>query len=277
MFVNGIGDLRGEHELTPRSFAQAATAQPEFGACVADRVSSHVFGRSATPDEKVRVQREFDKTGLFRSAMRVALTDYAEQCTASASAATAPAPPPSIAANGAALDLPASLGAQLSRSCVSCHTWATEAKLEPKRMRKMLDKVTAFEMPKPPVALTPDSRLLLTKSLVDVLFPSAEREAAQRYSEARLSGHVESGALMTLDTHRPSTALAAVRRAAGASQGFAWPHGYFVEESLPGGFTPGFTTAIAIEALTACKRAGKTGAALEECLDRATDPGVVER
>lgn len=78
-----------------------------------------------------------------------------------------------------------------------------------------------------------------------------------------------------LPLQHPATALRLVDERAGAIRPRQWPlNEYWVGGDLAQ-YTPGFAAVVALEALSACKQAGHTGADLDACLARASDPALL--
>jgi hypothetical protein len=134
----------------------------------------------------------------------------------------------------------------------------------------MLAEVSSTRMPK-------DDSLSMAErmSLIDELIAHLWRTPAERQEAHQQLG----SSLRAPGVWRWSLAEHLIRRAAGAPEASdrAWnalEAGIRADQAT---YTPGFVTMTLVEAIQACKDAGKTGPALEACVRVATDPRLFLR
>jgi hypothetical protein len=276
LYANDIQDPRGEAELTPAGFAGLALRQPEFGRCMARNVVEHVLGIDATAGDAAPLAAGFvaDKTtvkqlvkqALLRWVTRVQAGEPAEALHAA----------PSWAGTG-----PVTLSPDLERAidgtCGGCHFEGAvgipsfEGHALPRdRLLHMLAELASTRMPKDRALSAPER-----VSLIDALIAHLWRTPAERQEARRQLG----ASLTAPGVWRWSVAEHLIRRAAGAPEASdrAWnalEAGIRADQAT---YTPGFATMTLVEAIGACKDAGKTGPALEPCVRAATDPRLFLR
>lgn len=287
LYGQDIDDLRGEAPLTPASFAQLATDQPDFKACMTNHFVDYVLGDRADDDDITAVETAIATAGTFKQPMKVALERFAAKWSddtavpaRAGGSATAAAPGPT----GGVMINPA-LRAQLDKHCIDCHDEARfsnvadtddlpfdfrSAELPRALLIRMADQVAFGMMPKSgPLDAT--AREQLVGLLIDSLWSDgAARAEADRYYLGRARG---------LPAHQVDNALYAIDQVAGAQPGLAWgalERGIWADQST---VTPDYIAVTALEAVRACARARDAGGtvSLEDCLARAMAPSALTR
>lgn len=270
LYGNDSKDLRGTAELSPRGFAELAVKQPEFAACMVQDVTRHVFNHRASPADTRAVREALDRAGTLREMVRVALQRYAESYGHGAAA-----PPPVTALPAAKADaagriaLSPRLRALVEEHCGDCHGEGAPARdlrpaaLPRATLAQMLTNV-AFEVMPKDGPLAPEARLAVVTELIASLW-SGERERIE-------ASHYFGDRMRALPIHRgPQVVELVRRRAGGEGRGQIRLMETTVRQDQAQ-LTPGFAAVIGLEALRACKAAGHEGAALERCLEAATEP-----
>jgi hypothetical protein len=280
LYGNDIDDPRGEAPLTPSGFVSLALAQPEFRGCMVDDVVSHVFGDRATPGDQKAVSDAYARKPTFREISRAALlrfaAEWSEHDIAPAPAELVDAAP---SASGDQVAIGDSLRQQIDQKCEGCHDGQTKdaPDLRPKVLPRslvvsMLDQVAFGRMPKKKEPLPEASRRALVQLLVGELWSDPDQRAT---ALAHFGGADE----RTLSAYGIDTALDVIGGLAAdpAPKPGDWR---IVERGLTESFQkydPSYVAITSLAALDACKRAGKTGDALDECLLKATDPMALSR
>ena len=288
MYFADADDPRGKAPLTTLDFARLAATQPEFSACMAQRVQRHVFGYHLSNTTFERIATAAREHGTLRAIMKVALQEYVDSAM---SAGLAPQRAERVAntAGGRTAERPTSPGEEspanaivlgdetvslLNASCVlGCHTEGAEEQIFrdlPRAQRahalKMLDAVSADAMPKDE-ALERTTRRSLIRALVNDLW-SGESERATAlafYTGLQRAPLVYTVPSVFKSMHRHVTGQQATDVATPAVfETLLSPH---VRQ-----LSPGLTTAIGVEAVRACRRVGGDDAAFTDCLLRATEP-----
>lgn len=277
LYGDDIDDPRGRADLDPRAFAELAAAQPEFPACMTSHVVSYVLGPDATAEDTSAVRAAFDERHAFRDAMRAALSRYAaawQRPRQQPAAAVAGDP----VASGDPVPIPTDLRARLEEHCTDCHLgpsyvpgaspWGVAydlgaAALPRDLLVRAADHVAHRKMPKDPSALSRGDREALVEALLAALWPGEDaRAAARRY-------HLGS---QPLPAHHIDNALRLIADSAGASADVSWGA---IERAIyadQASVTPGFVATTSLEALLACRRAGRSSRKdLRICLDEALD------
>jgi hypothetical protein len=278
LYGNDIHDPRGEAELTPAGFSELALRQPEFGQCMSRNVVEHILGIDATVGDATSLAAGFvaDRTTV-KQLVKQALVRWVTHVQAGEPAET-PSPPgaPDWAGTG-----PVPLSPELERAidgtCGACHIDGAVGvpsfeghALPRERLLHMLAEVSSTRMPKDQ-ALSRTERMSLIDALIAHLWRTpAERQEARRQLAA---------SVLAPGVWRWSVAEHLIRRAAGAPEASdrAWnalEDGIRADQAT---YTPGFATMTLVEAIQACKDAGKTGPALEPCVRVATDPRLFLR
>lgn len=282
LYGNDIDDPRGSAPLTPTGFASLALKQPEFAGCMVDDVVSHVFGAAATADDRRAVAEAYARKPTFRSLARTALLRFASQWSV-----PRPPPPPELdpaAPAGELVTLGPGLRHEVDQKCEGCHDGQTKdapdfrpAALPRTTVVSMLDQVAFGRMPKKKDALTEASRRALVELFASTLWSDPEPRAIAL-------AHYTGDDGRTLSAYGIDTALDVVSAAAGAPAPGATPakpvEWRLVEHGLAESFQqydPGYVTITSLAASDACKRAGKTGDALDECIAKAIDPMALSR
>jgi hypothetical protein len=290
LFVNGADDLRGEGELTPRKFAQLATAQPEFGKCAVRKVATTVLGGAATDEDEQRIMAAYRRKPTYSSLLREALLAYAEGVLR-ADPRSEEVPPalerPAAPSNDpAVVPLPSGrLRELVDRHCVTCHdddddlSFAGES-LPRVVVSRMASAVATADMPQDGT-LSDGARTELLSELVAAAVPDpASRLEAWRYY---------SGRKRALGVHVASTEMAVLEDRA------RWPRakryspehhfGRYMDDVLvlPAArlegpsdvvsqFTPGEALGVDLTALYFCKGNQRNGGeSLEACVARVSD------
>lgn len=276
LYANDIQDPRGEAELTPAGFAGLALRQPEFGRCMSRNVVEHVFGIDASASDAAALAAGFvsDRTTVKQLVKR-ALLGWVTRVQAGEPVET-PHATPSWAGTG-----PVPLSPELERAidgtCSACHFDGAvgipsfEGHALPRAsLLHMLAEVASTRMPKDH-ALSTTERMSLIDALIAHLWRTpAERREARRQLAASLAAP---------GVWRWSVAEHLIRRAAGAPEASdrAWNALEVGIRADQATYTPGFATMTLVEAIQACKDAGKSGPALEACVRVATDPRLFLR
>jgi hypothetical protein len=302
-----ISDRRGQAPLTPRGFAEMAVEQPEFARCMTRHLVGHVLGPDAPAADHAAVRADLEKRHSVKSALRVALRRFVDRWDAAPPPPTPQsAPPRRVAGSEArAIGVSPALRAQLDRFCTDCHNQVrfvdssvsvgrpfdlTGAALPRELMVRMTDHVAYGKMPKQPVEMTQPERDALVASLIDHLWadPAARAEATEYYVRQDRGLPVE-----PIDS-----AFRMIQRSTGAASGddstgqtgaadeaaVQTPSWGLLERGLwidQASYTPGFATAIGLEALRACStgdiRHRRGAGATERCLQEATNPETLVR
>lgn len=276
LYANDIQDPRGEAELTPAGFAGLALRQPEFGQCMARNVVEHVLGIDATAGDAAGLAAGFvaDRTTVKQLVKR-ALLGWVTRVQAGEPVET-PHAAPRWTGTG-----PVPLSPELERAidgtCSACHFAGAvgvpsfEGHALPREsLLHMLAEVSSTRMPRDH-ALSAAARTSLIDALIAHLWrTSAERQEARRQLADSLAAP---------GVWRWSVAEHLIRRAAGAPEASdrAWNALEVGIRADQATYTPGFATMTLVEALQACKDAGKSGPALEACVRVATDPRLFLR
>ena len=287
LYGRDIEDERGTGPLTPQGFAQLATAQPDFAACMSNHVAEYVLGDRATPDDARAIAAAMDATGTFKAVMKVALERYAEHWRAAVQQAPAPAPLVSYApvrAEAPTVTIPAALRVEIDRLCIDCHDEAPYGDTDEARdhafdfrpvalpralVVSMVDHVAFGTMPKDdPLPLL--ERDPLVRLIIATLWtaPAARAEAELYYLGKRRG----------LPAQQIDNALFMIGQAATRTSGLPWgalERGIWTDQST---ITPGFIAITGLEAMFACSRSPDLGGTtFDACLDRALSPGTLSR
>lgn len=276
LYGNDIQDPRGEAELTPAGFAGLALHQPEFGRCMARNVAEHVLGIDVGTDDVASVAAGFDADRTtVKQLVKQVLVRWATRARVDESAQT-PHAAPDWTGSG-----PVPLSSELERAidgtCSACHfdgavgVPSFEGHALPReRLLRMVAEVSSTRMPRDHALSTAERT-----SLIDTLIAHLWRTPADREDARRQLG----ASLRAPGVWRWSLAEHLVRRAAGAPEASdrAWNAFEAATRADQATYTPGFATMTAVEAIQACKDAGKTGPALEACVRTATDPRLFLR
>ena len=281
VFINGPDDLRATANLSAKDFAEIAVAQPEFGACMVHRVVEHVFGNAARPEDEAAVDAAFKLDGTYRGMMRAALMHWARRAVSPAARSvvgeTRPMTPlsspavtttASSAVDDPMMSVPASLRSALDTNCVNCHddgsTDFRASSLPQSLLARMMLKVAVGEMPRKR-KLSPAQRRGLLMEFVSSLYAGqSERDIALAY----FSGDSSAPSVLSRDV--------VSRLVQGRSGSERTIEVDSIQPILPLAhedgtdpiwkFTPGFALGVGASAVSACKIAGKSGAALEQCV-----------
>jgi hypothetical protein len=265
MYIHDQFDLRGRGEQTPAGFAELAVAQPEFGACMSQRVAAHVFGQHATADDVASLVDVFKTRPTYRALLTSALVSYAERRLWSA------AERGEIAhADPAASQL--GLGALVEQYCSDCHdtggaaekAWSSNQALADHRaMVQALDSLGDRRMPPARDPLDPAVRQRFVALLAERIWPDAETR------NAALDNY--SGRLDNVEVHRRDATMKIIGALVGVDlddaiaklTSFYAARGRDDQE-----YTPDFALNTVIDGIAACKLAGAKD--LAGCVERAT-------
>jgi len=268
MYIHDQFDLRGRGEQTPAGFAELAVSQPEFGACMSQRVAAHVFGQHATADDVASLLEVFKTRPTYRELLTSALVSYAERRLWSGGerGEIAHADP----ADPAAAQL--GLGALVEQYCSDCHdtggvagkVWSSSRALADHRtMIQALDSIGDRRMPPARDPLDPAVRQRFVALLAERIWPDAEAR------NAALGNY--SGRLDNVEVHRRGSTMKIIGALAGVDLDDAIAkisslyagHGRDDQE-----YTPDFALNTVIDGVAACKLAGAKD--LAGCVARAT-------
>jgi hypothetical protein len=270
-YANDIHDLRARAELTPRSFAQVAVAQPEFASCVAQRVSEHVFAGEAPPEVNRELRETFVRSHSLRQVVRHALLRYVEQARAARPelAVEVPSEPTSgsPASFTARMAVPRDVREQLDRQCGRCHAsgvfdfrgdtlpWST--------LHSMLFDVAGHVMPRTLEGLSARDRDILMRGLAKVLWPDPAKQARAlalvRDTARSLPAHASKSLGTLIDARVGARADKRVK--------FGAHEQYTILDRAP--LRPGTVLSAGAQALLDCRAAGGD---LGACLSRALTP-----
>jgi len=279
-----IGDPRGEDTLTPQGFARLVLTQPEFGECMARRVSDHVLGAQVTVEDYDAVMLAFEDSHSFRTMMRTALIRFADRAGSGAEEALSPRPgllepSESALADGAgAFDpttqvrLSLEVAQGVDNHCAHCHDGIdqmdlTGGVLDRNLLNAMLEQVAFEKMPKGAGELDPAARVAFVEAMIDVLWTEDQaRQEARAFFVGGQRAH---------PAHTFNTAMAAVASEAGTGKRLSIRGLSSAVDAANQYVSPGLLTSAALVALDACKRQGHSGDGLESCVAEATDPSVL--
>ena len=262
LYGDDITDARGQAALDPAGFARLLIGQPEFAACMAQRVTRHVLGDAATDEDADALHKLFVEGRRVKPLMREALVRYAKHWSDPLPGAL-PASSPGPRELAGPLAVPHDVRALVEKHCLDCHDDPKPRKpdLRPDHLPRevvaqMLDRVAWGDMPRDG-HLAKVVRDRMVRSLVDMLWPAgATRETAEKYYFG----------LEALPTH-----TAAVMRTH-----FSDPPGALqLENAIDPALiqaSPGVLSYITDAALRACK--GKTGPELAQCFDEQAAPAA---
>ncbi|HEX8114713.1 MAG TPA: hypothetical protein VF516_43585 [Kofleriaceae bacterium] len=265
MFMNDQFDLRGKGEQTPAGFAELAVSQPEFGACMSQRVAAHVFGQHATADDVGSLLEVFKTRPTYRALLTSALVSYAERRLWSAGERGEIAH-----ADPAAAQL--GLGALVEQYCSDCHdagspaekVWnSTRALADHGAMVQALDSIGDRRMPPARDPLDPAVRQRFVALLAERIWPDTEPRSAA------LDNY--SGRLDNVEVHRRASTMKIIGALAGVDlddaiaklAAFYAGRGRDDQE-----YTPDFALNTVIDGVAACKRAGAKD--VIDCVKRTT-------
>jgi hypothetical protein len=291
LFVNGADDLRAQGELTPRSFGELATAQPEFADCAVKKVASTVFGGSASASENRRMMAAFRARPTYRALLRSGLQEYAARVIHGGTVEELPAAlSRSVAGRDDAgrVRVDGRLQDLLDDHCGACHDASTKLDFSapafaPELLSRMLSAVATGDMPRGGALDDAAKQEVLSELVAAREASDEERLAAWRYY---------SGGMRALGVHVASTAMAVLEDRANVplSKRHAPEehYGHSTDDALvlpaarvpgPGPsdmvsqFTPGEALGLGLSALDLCKRHPRPGESLEGCVDRVSAPG----
>jgi hypothetical protein len=284
LYRRDIEDPLGSADLTPRGFAELATAAPEFGDCMARRVVDHVFGGANTTADYAAVRDTFAQSHRIKDMMRTAMIRFAH------AALDREVPPPRDArlandarpgdANGR-VALSPELVRMVRNDCRECHDEGADLNLLAPELDKgtlalMIDRVGFGAMPKNSQGLGEAEREALVAEIARHLYAADEdRTVATDYFAYGLRG---------LPVHRFASAVGLVGAAAfgprkaemTSNENGARARAFRPEAVEPAlrllTYSPGVGMFTAVSAMRTCKAAGLAGTELAECIDAASAP-----
>jgi hypothetical protein len=264
MYVHDQFDLRGRGEQTPAGFAELAVSQPEFGACMSQRVAAHVFGQHQTADDVASLLEVFKTRPTYRALLAAALVSYAERRLWSADERGEIGH-----ADPAASQL--GLGALVEQYCSDCHdsgaaekAWSSSRALaDHGAMVQALDSIGDRRMPPERDPLDPAVRQRFVALLAERIWPDAEAR------NAALDNY--SGRLDNVEVHRRGSTMKIIGALTGvdlddAIAKIAPFYAYRGRDAQE--YTPDFALNTVIDGIAACKRAGAKD--LADCVKQAT-------
>jgi hypothetical protein len=275
VFVNGPDDLRGTNATTPRAYAEIATAQPEFGKCMADAVVRNVFGDVATDEDVSGVEAAFTATGTYKAMLVAALRARARRAVARAPAPTpttpavAPEPAPADPVRSERVALGGTLRELVDKRCITCHDEAPRdfrgSDVPRALASKMLRAIASHDMPKNK-DMPAEERTRMITALVQASFPPGQDrgDALAYYTQGFRA--------------MPLYGAATLRPLFAGGRFFSIPASDSTDQVRQ--YTPGFALGAALGALQQCTHTpgvdADAGAAVAACVrDRTRDPWVV--
>lgn len=265
LYVNDIGDKRGEAELNPRGFAELAVAQPEFRTCMARDVAAYVLGDRMTPDQLSAIEAEARPNATsMRALMRRALLALVEDWSNRPAGPRAAAAPARAGADHRVAVTPALTG-QLEAHCLDCHDHdaarvdLSRSELARATVVAMLADVAFGRMPKNAPLALPERRKFVD-SFVPALWSGEDADAARTYF---------AGGMMALPAYRPEVVLDLVH-----AGGHAAPPWRMLEPFVRSDLqqvTPGLAAISSVAAVEACDRSehGKPQSEIDRCIANA--------
>ena len=284
LYGDNIKDERGQADQTPRGFAELATAQPEFGACMTRKIVDHVYNGTATYDDFEAIRETFSATHRVKPTLKAAMLRYAQRELTSPTPST---PRPKAVADaevavhaaaaagvvGAPITVTPALKKLIGKHCRECHDTDDDYPLvgdtlTEKDIAWILDRVAFGAMPKDVQGLPDETRRRFVDETTAILFADAKdrADATAYYAEMMRANPV----------HRFFSAMRNVNAAAGSGGDKEYrPSGTesAVTQALLS-WSPGLGVAQGVTAMKACK--DETDPVKREaCVERATDPNVV--
>ena len=216
------------------------------------------------PEDRAAIDQAFRGGRSIKAAMRAALLRFAQDADAAPmTEPTASADPDTQAAPSEPteeLHLGAEVRAEIDAKCVACHTEAPRdfrgATLARSTVEAMLRSVAFRMMPKTAGGFGEPERRKFVGGLVSAL---GADETSQRASMDYFGNQLRPAAVHAMDA-----ALQVVAQKAGAAVA-PMPLMERIIDARNMVYTPGFAGVVAVEALSACKAAGRQGDALERC------------
>lgn len=275
LYGKNINDPRELGDPTPAGFAKLATSQPEFGSCMAARVTGHVFGHEASAEAKHEVLGAYKKNPTARHLFKVALERFAKNWRQ-----THPQKP---AGQYDEAGDRKRLNALIEEYCAGCHEVQSPslspADLSNDVLLRLGNQVAYGDMPKGS-SMPPAHRREMVRIAVRQALPKKDWKAAESY-------YLVQG--QSVSVHGVETAferIDAVARAWAddgrlkplANEGWRALHEASLALSLEGRqWTPSFAGTVGLRAIRACRRAGLSEAKIEECIEKATDPRALSK
>jgi hypothetical protein len=286
LYGQHIGDPRGVDELSPRGFARLLVSQPEFGECMARKVTDHVFGIQATPDDHDAVLLAFQDEHTFKAMMRTALQRLVSSRQQEALPLRDAAPPPQAEPSSAELaeaseplppgqvELPPELARAINNHCAHCHDGIDQLdlstpSLDRHRLIQMADHVAFGLMPPRPNNFDDQDRTRFLEQVVHAIWsePEARTEALAFFQTGQRAHAV----------HGFQGASTVVAAEAGADQPMALRNLQQIVGPAERVYSPGMAAELGIIGLRACQDQWLQGDALEACVRQATAPSMVIR
>jgi hypothetical protein len=275
MYFRDIDDKRGEAELTPQALGKMIVSQPEFAACMVQRVSDYVLGDS-TPEDRQTLAHAFAETGQFRTLFVAALRLAAKRALDEhAPSPTAPVLPILVPRSiGDQVTVPDHFVARLVDQCGECHSEGSHAFLAGLEKTHTLPRdlllragnfVSSGLMPKDSY-LSPTERSGILNDIIGAVAPNetwATRARAYWIDELRGSRTFHIGVVRERIARESGYTLTAADRVG------------TIEDKLEGDLmtlTPSFVSLASQFALRACRPLVNKPAEYRTCLRRAMRP-----
>lgn len=283
LYGDNIKDERGQADLTPRGFAELATTQPEFGACMTRKIVDHVYNGTASYDDFEAIRETFSATHRVKPTLKAAMLRYAQRELTSptptkpvarepAEAAPVHAAAAGVDVSGADITVTPALKKLISKHCRECHDTDDDYPLvgdtlTQKDVAWILDRVAFGAMPKDVQGLEEETRRRFIDETTAALFADAKdrADATAFYGEMMRANPV----------HRFFSAMRNVNAAAGVGGDKEFrPSGTesAVTQALLS-WSPGLGVAQGVTAVKACSKESDP-VKREACVERATDPVV---
>tara|TARA_R110002096_G_scaffold143328_3_gene299181 strand:+ start:40191 stop:42257 length:2067 start_codon:yes stop_codon:yes gene_type:complete len=265
LYGDNINDLRGETLLTPASFAQLATAQPEFPECIASHISNYVLGPAAPKAQHQEILDEFTKKGIFRDAFRLALLLRFKNSSEPNEPVVNTSEVAGSAHTGADIAIDTELRAAVDEYCQDCHdnesiafgsvaesygkavylgeaTWSKELAV------RALEQVAYLNMPRNDALRQPEREALVAKLITSIWAAPDDRKRAHEYY---------SDQFRPLPSHQLDLALELAHQGL-SGEGTSERTWGSVERSIYSDqlvVSPGYAAVVALEIAAACTEA----------------------
>ena len=287
LYVNGIEDLRGEGELTPRKFVELAVAQPEFSSCMAQRIAGYVMGGAETDTDVRRIRDAFIEKPTYNAALRAGLLIYVEHVRQASGqndsrAALLEHFQPNL--EGGIVHITPKARELIDAHCINCHNEQprdlSADMIQDSLVSKMLSAVASGDMPKEGHLSDSVRDSLLTELIGASLASPEDRLAAWRYYSGSMRGIGMGSSFVIASILEERAGIRRenrfpIERQFGSSTDDAilLPIGRF--NAAPTDFltqgTPGEALGIDMFAYYKCKEASGTAEKLEDCVSRVSD------
>jgi hypothetical protein len=260
LYFRDIDDPRGETDLTPKGFAQLATAQPEFNRCMARNFAEYALGNRVTKEQVDALEAKVKPTTPARDVMRAALALVVETWGPGAAIARTP----SIKASKTTVSITPELRTLIENKCLDCHDHEegrpdlSGTQLGRLEVVDVLEAVASGRMPKDAV-LHGAERSAFLGAFIDSMWSDEDARAAQSYFVDRF---------VALPAYPPEVAFELIHRAAKSKMPGSVSGWRMIENGVRPDvqqMTAGFITVTALQAIEACRDAG-TREARDRCI-----------